>query len=257
MQTSYDLLPDELQLGTLVYTDSDSNVRSFASEEEVVVGRLVIRGASDDTCKRLNTGLASKQIGIALESIERPIDGDTTLDNAYPAKYLVSVVDDTNGVAVLVDSNVSPADTVYARICDTRAVQTITFNADFVASNSIAWTLNGVAQTPIVYATSHAATLAALAAAIEAAQEVYTCTGATRTLTITSESADQPTLTFTVTLGASQAVAGSPTVTVAGVAGDQGVFRSDADSGKAVAVSGAKFLSTASAGDLVKLQYRR
>lgn len=253
MQTSYPLTPEALKLGEFTKAGGLKSVGTFTSEEEVVVGRMVQRGASDDTCERLKTALTTKQIGVVVESNDRPIDGDTTLENAFAAAKAISVAELTDGIAVLVDQNVTTTDAVYARICDTRNVQTITFDRDFENLNVISWSVDGVTQTPITYATSHAATIAALAAAIEATQPVYTCTAATRTLTITSENADQPLFVFTVTLGANQAVDADPVTTTAGVEGDQGVFRADSDSGKAVLVSNAKFKTSGSSGDLVEL----
>lgn len=253
MQTSYPLTPEALKLGEFTKAGGLKSVGTFTSEEEVVVGRMVQRGSSDNTCERLKTGLTTKQIGVVVESNDRPIDGNTTLENAFASGKAISVAEFTDGIAVLVDQNVTTDSPVYARICSTRNVQTITFDADFVASNSIAYSVDGVSQTPIVYATSHAATLSALAAAIEATQPVYTCTAATRTLTITSENADQPLFVITVTGGASQPVDAAPVTTTVGVEGDQGVFRADSDSGKAVLVSNAKFKTSGSSGDLVEL----
>lgn len=253
MQTSYPLTPEALKLGEFTKAGGLKSVGTFTSEEEVVVGRMVQRGTSDNSCERLKTGLTTKQLGIVVESNERPIDGDTTLANAFAAEKAISVAELTDGITVLVDQNVTTGDAVYARICSTKNVQTIAFDRDFENLNVIAWSVDGVNQTSITYATSHAATIAALAAAIEATQPVYTCTAATRTLTITSENADQPLFVFTVTLGANQAVDAAPVTTTAGVEGDQGVLRADSDSGKAVLVSNAKFKTSGSPGELVEL----
>ena len=90
---------------------------------------------------------------------------------------------------------------------DRRAI--ITYSADFVASNSIALAVNGVSITPVVYATSHAVTFAALIAAVEALSSC-SCTGdaTARTLTIIPTDQDiDPVVTSQVTLGASQATA--------------------------------------------------
>lgn len=85
----------------------------------------------------------------------------------------------------------------------------LTYDADFVASNSIAASVQGVSITPVVYASSHTATLAALATAIEGLANVESAdvTGA-REITIIAE--DQTTnvlVTSTVTGGSSQPVA--------------------------------------------------
>ena len=82
------------------------------------------------------------------------------------------------------------------------------FSADFVASNSIAMTINGTPISPVTYATSHAATFAALVTAIEGALtgESVTADAVARTIVITSPTAF--TITgITVTGGATQAAA--------------------------------------------------
>lgn len=85
-----------------------------------------------------------------------------------------------------------------------------TFNADFVSLNSIATLINGGAVAAVVFATDHATTLAALAAAITADADMIalgisaSVTGA-RELTIVSNQSIDLDVNFTVTLGASQA----------------------------------------------------
>lgn len=77
---------------------------------------------------------------------------------------------------------------VTKKMNDVKAVWDITFSADFVASNSIAATINTVAITPVVYATSHAATLTALAAAIALNTDVQSATvTGTRTIRVTGD----------------------------------------------------------------------
>ncbi|HCU25439.1 MAG TPA: hypothetical protein DF383_10520 [Deltaproteobacteria bacterium] len=100
-------------------------------------------------------------------------------------------------------------------------VDTLTFDVDFVASNSIAYKINGVAQTPVPFSVDHSTTLAALAAAIQAHALIATATvtGA-REITITAQTAGIP---FTisdvvVTGGASQ-----PVATVANVTPNHGI----------------------------------
>ena len=105
-------------------------------------------------------------------------------------------------------------DKVYNYRLDTAKV---VFNADFVTSNSIAFSVNGVAITPVVFATSTAATAALLVNAIKAlavgganpqgVEAVIDTTDATnRTILVRSRGAAITTLS-TVTLGASQATA--------------------------------------------------
>jgi len=95
----------------------------------------------------------------------------------------------------------------YAYYNDTAKVA---YDADFVTSNSIAFSVNGVAITPVVFATDHATTMAALIAAVEALTGVEAVLDSTdangRTLLVRTRGA-ACTVVTTVTLGASQAVA--------------------------------------------------
>lgn len=85
----------------------------------------------------------------------------------------------------------------------------LVFSADLVSSNSVAGTVNGTALTATVYATSHAATMAAIATKIEAIDGVASATvgGANdRTITVLAEDGTAISASgFVVTLGASQA----------------------------------------------------
>jgi len=82
-------------------------------------------------------------------------------------------------------------------------------SADLIASNSVSGTINGTTFGPVVYATSHDATMAALKTAIETALgtgTVATVTG--NNMAVVKPGTDLNTATLAVTLGASQ-----PTVT--------------------------------------------
>lgn len=85
----------------------------------------------------------------------------------------------------------------------------ITYSADFVASNSIPMTVNGVAITPVVYASSHASTFAALITAINALDGISAVAGTGREILITVDNAlANITLSdYAITGGASQATA--------------------------------------------------
>jgi hypothetical protein len=87
-------------------------------------------------------------------------------------------------------------------------VGVITFDIDFVASNSIVITVDGTAVTAVVYATSHDNTMDLLKAQIEAdiAGATVTLTDATnnRELTITIEDDNDRVVAEAVTGGASQ-----------------------------------------------------
>jgi hypothetical protein len=90
-------------------------------------------------------------------------------------------------------------------------VTQLAFSADLIASNVVTPTINGVALAPITYATSHAATMTAIATAIAAATGVASAAvdgSNPRQINITGASGVALTASETVTGGASQ-----PTVT--------------------------------------------
>lgn len=95
------------------------------------------------------------------------------------------------------------------------------FSADLITGNTVNATVNGVAITPVVYATSHLATMQAVANAIAAIPSVSSATVGgvnNRTITIISNVGTATAVTvFTVTGGASQA-------TVATTASQSGTF---------------------------------
>lgn len=87
----------------------------------------------------------------------------------------------------------------------------LTYSADFVASNSTIVTVNGVATSAVVYATSHAATFAAVIAAIAALDGVSAVAGTGREIIITVDGAVSNITVSSETTGGS----GQPTTTIA------------------------------------------
>jgi hypothetical protein len=83
------------------------------------------------------------------------------------------------------------------------------FSADLITGNTVNATVNGVAITPVVFATSHLLTMQAVANAIAAIPSVASATvggASNRTITIISDVGTATNVTvFTVTGGASQA----------------------------------------------------
>jgi hypothetical protein len=93
----------------------------------------------------------------------------------------------------------------------------VTYSVDFVASNSIPMSVQigtaaAVAITPVVYATSHAATFAALIAAIDALTGVSAVAGTGREILITVDDAAE---NITVSANTVTGGAGQPTLTIA------------------------------------------
>lgn len=85
----------------------------------------------------------------------------------------------------------------------------MTYSADFVTSNVINVSVNGVAISPVTFATDHATTFAAVITAIDALAGVTATAGAGRAINITVDGTQGVAITVTtvVTLGASQATA--------------------------------------------------
>jgi hypothetical protein len=95
-------------------------------------------------------------------------------------------------------------------------IATVVYDADFVSLNSIAFSVNGVAITPVVFDTDQATTMAALVAAVDGLTGVDAVatdvSGDNRTIQVTrrvlaSETSADIVVTSTVTLGVSQASA--------------------------------------------------
>lgn len=85
----------------------------------------------------------------------------------------------------------------------------ILFNANFVSSNVINLDVNGVAMSPVTFATDHTTTLTALAAAIQATVTgiTATVTGAREITVVTTTATALSVDNIAVTLGGSQATA--------------------------------------------------
>lgn len=92
-----------------------------------------------------------------------------------------------------------------------REVSTLTFDADIVTLNSVVVTINGIAQTAVVYTSNHSTSMTAIATAIQSHADILTAVASGRVITVKGANAGDPfTISVAITLGASQA-----TVTVA------------------------------------------
>ena len=159
----------------------------------------------------LTKALSVKPPNIGVSRAVAPINTPTTLvpasvDNKYAYVKHMSLKSDgttasTNTVNIATIGDGAPV----------REVSTITLSADLVASNAIVVTVDGTALSAINYATSHAATLTAIATAIQATAGVLTAVASGRVITVTGANPGDPfAIGMTITGGASQA-----TVTVA------------------------------------------
>ena len=120
---------------------------------------------------------------------------------------------EVNGLTAAVDT-IKPGDLVFAYKGESKAYKYLAdtaktaFNADFVTSNTINGTVNGVAIAQVTFATSHANTMTLLINAVKALTGVEAVLDSTdangRTLLIRTKGA-AITVDFTVAAGASQA----------------------------------------------------
>lgn len=161
---------------------SFKNVRSYAAEEDIAFGLGVTQGTADDQVLILDTA-GQSFLGIALFShgqeqgrVTSFVSGAQTSNGAaYSTTDTVNVM--TNGVVYMTTNFAASADdtafidaytpTGKGQATPVVAATVITFDADFVASNTINGTVNGEAIVQVTYATSHAATFAAVVASIE------------------------------------------------------------------------------------------
>ena len=97
---------------------------------------------------------------------------------------------------------------------------TITYSTDFITGNVIALSVNGIAISPVTYATSHAATATALLAAINALTGVVATKDAAGLVFTIETKGIAITLTSSVTGGVSQ-----PTVTIVTATTSDEIFR--------------------------------
>lgn len=243
------------------------DVISRAGEGKVYFGRLVSLGTDKDKQAKHPAAAAditdlTKKLGVSIQShaLESKDDGESP---HYADKDMVSIMR-RGPVYVKPEQAIVPTDAVFVRFKGKKQVQTLVFDADLVTSNVVNGTVGGVAIAPVTFATSHLATMTALAAAIVAANPSKILSAVVggsgnRTITVTSQIDQEADLAgFVVTLGASQAGAVSTETQAMVLESEKGKFRKDADndetaSATAAALAGATFKSSAAASSPVVL----
>lgn len=263
-QTSYADMSSG-QAGDLGYASGGND--HLVLTYNVVTGGLIQPGlgvckiSGDENGVKLPDASNVQILGVASRDTSEENSDASTF--AYAAKSALGVVR-RGAVWVQVEENVTPDDAVYVRFNGEVEIFTITWSGDFVASNKINGSINGVAIAETTYASSHDATIAAVAVAIAALDTVdtATCPGSgSRVITVTgaTEGLDISTnASFTVTLGASQATDVIANVTGPSNGTQSGIFRNDDDStgnvaATAIALSNCKFLTNGTAGGVALL----
>jgi len=239
---------------------------STIAEETIKVGRFVKLGAdSNKQIKNLaSTGdvALGKLVGVSLHdrTVETPaLNRDNTGGEGisdFVAYDSVAVMKE-GSVYLKPETAMNPSTAVYIRHAGRKQAQTLVFSADLVTSNKINGKVGGVSISEITFASDNATTLAAIAAAILAANAnvLSAVSDGTHTITVTTlqDVADQDLTDFVVTLGASQATA-AITETASSVHTDNiGRIRNDSDSSTAtIAPTGTvRVLDKITAGDKI------
>lgn len=233
MQTSYNNNQPVAAAGVREGLNPDV-IRSYNNPSDVIpFGQFVAKHASANDAVMLPAASGNLIKGVTIKDV-------TQVGLSFPLKSSVSVLSQGR-IWVPSEEALTTASDVFIRYAGKAQQQTITLDADLVASNAIAVTVNGTEIT-YTFAADHDASMAAFAALIAAHPAVNTATlegGDNRVITVTSASVDADvTLTdAAVTLGAGQAgiVVAETVESVANAS--RGKVRSDADSSSALDAS--------------------
>lgn len=251
MQTTYN---ESMPVGVAGQIGSSVNhtVKSYTNpDEEISHGRGIAKISGDDDGCELPDGSGADVIGVSI------FDSGNT-EGYYEKESCVGVLKDGE-VYVEVEEAVTPDDDVYVRHTGKTQVQTFVLDADLITANVITVDVNGETLST-TFATDHLTTISALATLIQAQPDVATAVvggSGNRTITITAETDKEIELeNEEVTLGASQAGITITETTAMILTTDRGKFRNDSDSSTALQLTNARFLSSASAGEVALLSIK-
>lgn len=255
MQLNYSQNFQPAVAGGLIYPFEENTILTYSNPtEQIQWGKgLVIHtmgggggGTPPSGLCRLPSvnGDAANFIGVALRDT-------SAMENSYEQFSAVAALR-RGQVAVQVEQNVTDLSPVFVRYAARSQVQTLTFGATTVTGNVISVNVDGFVVS-VTFTTDNATTLADLAAAIQARPRVLTSVSdGTSVIIITTALNQQPIQinSASVTGGASQPTI-TRAVTVQGASDqDRGNFRADADGSTAFAVTSAKYLTAANAGQI-------
>lgn len=205
-------------------TDSNEQVLPITATGDVVLGALV---------------------GVSLHNRNRPMSpllpddtgGEGVRD--YSAKEEIPVMEE-GSVYLKPETAMNFSSSVYIRHAGKKQVQTLVFSGDLVAANVINGDVGGIAISPVTFATSNAATLTAIAAAILAVNDsvLSAVSDGSDTITVTTvlNASDQDLANWVVTLGAGQVTASITETVIAVDTTNIGRIRNDADGSTATIV---------------------
>ena len=250
MQTEYNLEQGVASAGMLADIN-ESTIRTYNNpSEEIPFGRAVAKVSADDDGCQLPENSSADVLGVAIQDTAQE-------DESYPTEEAIGVLK-KGAVYVQVEEAVTPDSDVYVRYSGKAQIQVLTFDADLITGNQIDLDINGVSMTSVNFDTTHATTMSNLAWQIQNEfAEVATAVSddVARTVTITASQAGEDgefsIENAAVTGGASQA---GTTVTESQAsvdAEDRGLFRQDDDDSTALQLTNARYLTSASSGELV------
>lgn len=216
-----------------------------SAEEVMKAGIFVKLGTTTPQIKKLAvTGdvAIGKLWGVTLHDRTRPTPA-LGIDNSggegvrdYAIYEDVPVIKE-GSVYMSPEDAMTPSSDIYIRHEGRAQVQTIVMSAALVTGDVVTGEVGGVAIAPVTYATSNAATMTALAAAIElAGTNVSAVSNGTDTITVTTllDSSDEDLTSWLVTSGGSGTAVATATETASSVHTDNiGRIRSDSDSSTA------------------------
>jgi hypothetical protein len=250
MQTTFNRYPDLAQAGLLA-DNGGKDMVSRAAEGEIPFGRLASLGTDKDNQVKLPA--SATDITTVLN-----VMGVSVLDQHYVQNPALSAAGKADKEAldvlrkgrifVQAEQAVTPSSDVYVRYAALGQISVLSFDADFVASNTIDLDINGVAITQVPFNGTHAQTIADLATEIQSNANVVSAVASAVNRTVTIIAAD-PAVDIAITNivvagGASQANGSFAESEEAKPATDKGKFRADADNTSAAQLANARYLSS-------------
>ncbi len=246
--------------GALADIGNNDVLSRLAEDALIPFGRFITVGTDKDTQGKLPSIATDitdikKALGISVHSHARESVKDQ--ESGYKITESMSVLH-KGRIFMAVEEAMDSDSLVFVRFSGKQQEQTITWDQDFVTSNTVDGFIDGVAMAQVPFNTSHAQTLTDVSVAIKATSakvDTATVTGA-REITVTAI-LDQTVLIgdFTVLAGSQQAVETIVETVALILEAERGRIRTDADSTTAAQLVGARILqSAASAGEIAVLQ---
>ena len=243
-QTDYNIEP-EVAVAGLYSMSYEPSIRSYNTPTDTIpYGRGVAQVSGDTDGAELPSGGGADFLGVAI----RALYTDSDDEDQYEPLDSMGVLND-GVIWVPVEEAVAVGEDVYVRHGAAAHVITMSFDADFVTSNTIDLEVNSVAMTQVPFNTNNATTYTDLATQIQtdfSAIATAVADDTARTVIMTAATAGVGgvfTVTNIVVAGGASQANGSTAITYQGVnAADSGKFRNDSYNSTCLQVSNARWL---------------